>query len=177
MYIFEPRYQEMLQYVLEHDRMMAVGTLMQGWDDESDEAVHPFSTAGLVRASVAQADGTSQLILQGVKRIEVLGWDQREPFPMARIQGVPTVDEFPPASMALADELQELAGRLLPDNEEGRKIRAVLRGLRAPDELADFVAANFLPATEDRLELLGMSSLNARLRFVRKALLSSLKGV
>jgi Lon protease-like protein len=82
LFIFEPRYRVMLEEVLGTDRMLALA--MPKSDTEHDlEAV---AGAGLVRACIRNADGTSNLILQGVSRVCFAGWEQDQPYRIASIQ-------------------------------------------------------------------------------------------
>lgn len=86
LHIFEPRYRTMLEELLGNRRMLAIA--MPRGDDENE--LETVAGAGLVRACVRNGDGTSNLILQGVGRIRFTGWEQKEPFRIARIEEVPT---------------------------------------------------------------------------------------
>ena len=77
LYIFEPRYREMLASVLAGDRIFAVGMVRP---ETGEEDIFPVAGAGLVRACVEQPDGTSQLILQGVGRVRFDSFEQTEPY-------------------------------------------------------------------------------------------------
>ena len=86
LFIFEERYRDMLRYALEHQRMFCVGHARPGIDhDEHPELVYPFTTAGLVRACVTHDDGTSHLMLSGLQRVEITGWEQDGPFRIASV--------------------------------------------------------------------------------------------
>jgi Lon protease-like protein len=82
LYIFEPRYREMLEEALGSARIVAMAMPI---DDEENE-VEMVAGAGLVRACIRNDNGTSNLILQGVSRVRFTGWDQIEPFRVARIE-------------------------------------------------------------------------------------------
>ncbi len=70
LYIFEPRYRQMLQHALQHHRMFCV-TLIKpscpAW--HAPEDFFHLATVGLIRACVGRGDGTSNLILQGLQRV------------------------------------------------------------------------------------------------------------
>ena len=90
LFIFEPRYREMMEWVLENDRMFCMALLRRGREDWSSPAdFHEVAGLGLVRACVGQPDGTSHLILQGVARVEFTEFVQTEPFAIAKIREVP----------------------------------------------------------------------------------------
>src|SRR5919109_2879420 len=70
LYIFEPRYREMLRYSLAQERMFCVALLRPErteWKSEDD--FFDVATIGLIRACVGRGDGTSNLILQGLQRV------------------------------------------------------------------------------------------------------------
>ncbi len=65
-FIFEPRYRQMLAEVLAGSRMFAVAMHKPGARRDVPSAV---AGVGLVRAAVRNKDGTSNLILQGLTRV------------------------------------------------------------------------------------------------------------
>ena len=82
LYIFEPRYREMLDEALGAGRMLAMA--MPRNEEESD--VEMIAGAGLVRACIRNDDGTSNLILQGVCRVRFTGWEQLSPYRIAQVE-------------------------------------------------------------------------------------------
>jgi len=82
LFIFEPRYRAMLDEALGAGRMLAMA--MPRNEEESE--VEMVAGVGLVRACVRNDDGTSNLILQGVSRARFTGWEQTEPYRIARIE-------------------------------------------------------------------------------------------
>ena len=78
--IFEERYQEMLAHALAGNRMFAIA---HATEDESH--CHPIGTLGLLRACVRNEDGTSNLVLQGVSRVE-FEEVRLEPYPHSKIK-------------------------------------------------------------------------------------------
>ena len=82
LYIFEPRYREMLDEALGAGRMLAMA--MPRNEEESE--VEMIAGAGLVRACIRNDDGTSNLILQGVCRVRFTGWEQLSPYRIAQVE-------------------------------------------------------------------------------------------
>jgi len=64
LYIFEERYRDMTQAALTGNRMFAVA---HTYDDTT---IAPIGGLGVIRACVMNADGTSNLVLQGLSRVE-----------------------------------------------------------------------------------------------------------
>src|ERR1700751_5573095 len=87
LYIFEERYREMLSHSLDGDRMFSVALVKRGIEEASGlEDLHPIAGLGLIRACVGNENGTSNLVLQGLVRIRLLGLVQERPFRMARVE-------------------------------------------------------------------------------------------
>lgn len=89
LFIFEPRYKEMLSDVLKNDRIFAIATL----DERTEEATNsetPYSVAGIgvVRACKKNPDGSSHLVLQGLARVEFESIVSYEPYRTARIRQI-----------------------------------------------------------------------------------------
>src|ERR1044072_1805198 len=87
LHIFEPRYQEMLDHALRAHRMVCVAQIKpqrSQWNT-TDDFFH-VAGVGLIRACVGRGDGTSNLILQGLRRVRFSAFEQTSPFPIARIE-------------------------------------------------------------------------------------------
>jgi Lon protease-like protein len=73
LHIFEPRYRAMLRDVLSSNRLFAVARLDGARLDEPGaiEPPHRIASVGVVRACQEAEDGTSNLLLQGICRVEI----------------------------------------------------------------------------------------------------------
>jgi Lon protease-like protein len=168
LYIFEPRYQEMLEHALKEHRMFSVALLKPQrtqWKSTGD--FFPVAGVGLIRACVGRGDGTSNLILQGLQRVRFTAFDQSDPFPIARIE--PLESDATPSveTEALGAKVLELyaklkdSGRQLPE-----KVDQYLAHLGDMEMLADLMAATFINDPLRRQQLLEELSLKQRLRLV-----------
>src|SRR5215510_10290636 len=83
LYIFEPRYRQMLKDTLQSHRMFSVAMQRPGCSRESP---CPVAGLGLIRVSVGHQDGTSHLILQGLTRVELVSTVQYKPYRIAAIR-------------------------------------------------------------------------------------------
>lgn len=168
LYIFEPRYREMLEHALSHHRMFAVATLKPPhaqWTSSDD--FFPIAGVGLIRACVGRGDGTSNLILQGLERVRFTDFEKEEPFPIAVIEKLESDYQSSVETEALAAKVLELYskfkgnGRQLP-----AKIDRYLSDLGDPEMLADLVASTFVTDTSRRQKILEELSVNQRLRLL-----------
>lgn len=174
LYIFEPRYRAMLAEALKTHRILCVGTLREcpeGHCPEGDDNIHEHSTAAVIRACVSHADGTSHLVLQGLRRVRFTGWEQHHPFRVARIEPLISRDSEPEASRQAAACLLKRVMRLMRKNSElGEQLVCRLEALTDPEHLADFVAAHFVPEAHLRQPLLAMTEIRERLDYLEKIL-------
>src|SRR5436190_10405470 len=108
LYIFEPRYRQMLTDSLHSNRMFAVAMQKPG---NSREVPLPVAGLGLVRVSVGHRDGTSHLILQGIARVELEEAVRYKPYRIHRIKTMQT----PPCDSVAADALLAKVRELLEE--------------------------------------------------------------
>ena len=106
LYIFEPRYRQMLADALHSHRMFSVA--MQR-PDRMRETPLPVAGLGLIRVSVGHKDGTSHLILQGLTRVELEEPVRTKPYRVQRIKPLAT----PPCDTVAADALLAKVRELL----------------------------------------------------------------
>ena len=164
----------MLTHSLEGTRMFGVACAIPGIDPEtSSNPVRPVFTAGLIRACVTHRDGTSHLVLQGLQRVEIVGWDQVAPFRIASIIPVKNVSIDTDVEHELADELLVLCRKRIeekscPNVSEG--MGKILEMLSDPVEIADMVGHNFVNDPESRQELLETVQVKDRLAYLIKKL-------
>ncbi len=174
--IFEPRYRAMLEWALEHDRVFCLTQLRPGADD-SDTEKDFFHTAGLglIRASVGQPDGTSQVLLQGLARVQLSELEFEDPFWMARITPLRDRGHTDAENPALMDEVRMLAlaaagmmGEVPPEFAQH------LENLRNPGILADTLANAMVREPGRRQQLIEEGDVGDRLRLLRSFLKADL---
>lgn len=168
LYIFEPRYRQMLDVALSEHRMFCVALLKpqrQHWQS-TDDFFH-VAGVGLIRACVGRGDGTSNLILQGLRRVRFAGFEQSAPFPIAHLEPLESQAASSVETDALGAKVLELYSRL---KENGRqlpdKVDQYLSHLGDTEMLADLMAATFINDPLRRQQVLEELAVNQRLRLV-----------
>lgn len=93
LHIFESRYRAMLRDVLATNRLFAVAHLDAARSGEPGaiEPPHRIASVGIVRACQAADDGTSNLLLQGVCRVEIRAILREVPYRMIAVQPLASV--------------------------------------------------------------------------------------
>lgn len=181
LYIFEPRYRDMLAGVLDNERMFCIGTRLKPGClapvHDSDAEIYRFGTLGMVRACVKAEDGTSNLILEGVCRVEFGEMIHQTPICIAEIRAVPTSASVGEEKVEAArDKLAALIEAIVDqggienspfqDPELMLEIDANL--------LVDLSAQYFVPDPHIRHVLLGMEDTFERLNFMIERLSNQL---
>ena len=146
--IFEPRYRHMLKDALAGNRMFAVSQLDEDrLSPEDAEPPCPFTCVGRIAGHVELPDGTSHLVLEGLRRAKVIKVQRRSPYPRLEIAPLAEEDIADPAACTreiarLFAFSERLVGEL---GDEARPLLDRLRGLaNQPGPLADAAAGHLV---------------------------------
>lgn len=90
LHIFEPRYRQMLRDVLARDRLFAVARLDPAAESGGSEPAHTVATVGIIRACQKADNDTSNLLLQGICRVEIQAVVREEPYRLIAIRPLTT---------------------------------------------------------------------------------------
>jgi Lon protease-like protein len=160
LYIFEQRYRDMLRYALERDRMWVIACPK----DAETEDLHSVAGLGLIRACVQNADGTSHLVMQGIRRIRMRSLQTQGSFRVAQIDPVQSVQgpqdlvEVLNARLLTCVAKLKAAGNQLPAQFEQQ-----LSAIESPEIVADIISAALVADTAFRQALLEQVEVSKRL--------------
>jgi Lon protease-like protein len=167
LHIYEPQYRAMLSWCLERDRLFCLAMRRPGGDESTAENFLPVGGIGLVRACVAEEDGTSNLILQGLARVRFGTLVQAGPFRMAEVREFASDCPNLVEAEALGTKVVEICTKF---HEEGRDLPAELvqklRHVNNPELLADIVTQNFLLEPMQQQRLMEEASVSERMRLL-----------
>ena len=92
LHIFEPRYREMLRDALAGNRLFAIARLdaNRADDSEQSEPLPAVASVGIIRACQKGENDTSNLLLQGICRVEVKKIVREEPYRLITVQPIAT---------------------------------------------------------------------------------------
>lgn len=203
LYIFEPRYRQMLTDALNSHRMFSVAMQKPGRTREIPSLI---AGLGLIRASVGNRDGTSHLILQGIARIELEATVKYKPYRVQRIRVLETTGSDSVAVDALTAKVLELVAERLEqgldlpvhllkqfrqgqpvnedDNDEEdehspvfslKQVIKYLVKMENPDQMADLVSCALLPGPRERQTILESVHLETRLKHLIHFLLEEIR--
>lgn len=191
LFIFEPRYRQMLADALHSHRMFAVA--MQR-PNTARETPLPVAGVGLIRVSVGHKDGTSHLILQGLARVELEEMIQIKPYRIARVRPILTPPCDPLAVQSLLGRVRGLlkewltTGTPFPPTPlgpikasgDGPKIPAdevleYLNAIKCPEQATDLISCAVLKAAANRQAILEAVDLETRLRRLAEFLMEDIR--
>jgi ATP-dependent Lon protease len=152
-----------------NNRVIGVVTLRDpNIEQPGPDDIYPVGSAAAIRMMVKMPDGV-RLIVQGLRRIRVDEIIQTEPYLRARVSPIEDTTEYSPEQTV---EIQAMARNVgssfqkvvqmspnLPD-----ELQAIPMNVTEPNVLADLIAAHVPISTEEKLEILGESSVREQLR-------------
>ena len=164
LHIFESKYRDMLKDVLSGDRMFCIGNLEQsGTELDDNNNISPFTTAGLLRACVLNHDGTANLILEGVKRVEILSIEYNKPYKVGKVQIVETTVNNYERVQSDSDKLKSILKRNYFDysnSDQEMQLNQILQNLKSPEDTINFAAQHFITHQAILQKLLSLASLD-----------------
>ncbi len=192
LFIFEPRYRRMLQDALRTHRMFCVA--MQKPDAEN-EAPARVAGIGLIRASVENPDGTSNMILQGLARVSLGRVMRHKPYRVHAIHPLHAETTDSARVDALSVKVRELVGERfrqgLPAplkflgespgmgiDAEPPSVEQILTSLSEIADasvLADLVSCTLLADPRQRQVMLETVDVETRLRYLISYLLKEIE--
>jgi len=192
LYIFEPRYRQMLSDALAGGRMFSVAMQKLG---STREIPAPIAGLGLIRVSVSHRDGTSHLILQGLARVELLETVRYKPYRIQRIRPL----AVPPCDNAKVEALVNKMKGLLeermrlglpfpfPVMSPGQKsggpppgftpseILTYLDSIADPEQATDLVSCAVLAGAAERQAILETVDVETRLQRLIQFLVAEIR--
>ena len=186
LFIFEPRYRKMLAEALATHRMFSVAMQKPGRVREAPCAV---AGLGLIRASVDNQNGTSNLILQGIARVELGEVLQTKPYRIHAMRPLPvkagsatTLNALTTTVRTLvSDRLEQgihfppqIAKQLAELNDDANfnalnsfsldHILKYLAEIEDPEQIADIVSHTLLTVATERQKILETADVEGRLK-------------
>ena len=175
LHIFEPRYRQMLRDVLSSNRLFAVAGLNEkliGLENQF-EPPHRVASVGIIRACQENTDGTSNLLLQGICRVEFMEIVSDDPYRRVRVRALSSEGEDPSQSeharlrteMARLLRLKQKLGAPMP-----AEITDFLGKVGDPETFVDLAAFSLCDNHVIKQKLLETLNVGARLEMFNRQL-------
>ena len=136
-----------------------------GVDEPSRSDLHDLGTLARVVAVEKQGRGTYAIAVEGVARVRLHSLDQNTPYLQARVEPIgPGATRDDDELQALGLSLREATGKLLELLPVPRDVAERVASIESLSELADVVSTYLDASVEEKVELLGLFDLKARIR-------------
>ncbi|MEY4941631.1 MAG: hypothetical protein RIQ93_3366 [Verrucomicrobiota bacterium] len=179
LHIFEPRYRQMLRDVLATDRLMVVAGLdaQRSHKPGEFEPPHRVASIGIVRACQENENGTSNLLLQGISRVEITSIVEEQPYRRISFRALASCAGAPEAeNEALMGELAKLLkvkSRLAPTVSD--EMTSFLKSVDDPEAFVDIAAFSLCEDVSLKQRLLETLDVNRRLALFGQRLRSEIE--
>jgi ATP-dependent Lon protease len=140
-------------------------------DDPGADDLYSMGTTGRIVKALKAGEEGFHLVLQGIKRFRVLGLTQTTPYLRARVVEVQDINADPLKIEALVMNVKKTAREvvgLMPEIPSGAA--QFVEGIDDPGHLADLIAANMDVSVEEKMEVLNLVEVSARLENVLELL-------
>jgi ATP-dependent Lon protease len=140
-------------------------------DDPGADDLYAMGTTGRIVKALKAGEEGFHLVLQGIKRFRVLGLTQTTPYLRARVVEVQDINADPLKIEALVMNVKKTAREvvgLMPEIPSGAA--QFVEGIDDPGHLADLIAANMDVSVEEKMEVLNLVEVSARLENVLELL-------
>jgi len=162
--ITREEYVRLIDDALTADRLVAAVASREEVETPQPEQIYDIGTAAAIIRMLKLPDGSMQLFVQGVQRIRLVEYVQRQPYLKARVEKVREVIEE-------SVELEGLARNVLTQFKKmvslapylPNEIFIAAMNIGEPNNLADFIASNINISLEEKQELLEALDVKVRL--------------
>ena len=172
LHIFEPRYREMLRDVLASNRLFAVAGLDPRRLDEPGlfEPPQRIASVGIIRACQENDNGTSNLLLQGLCRVEITHIVTDEPYRRIRVRALTSqAGASDHDNQALRLDLARLLALKIKLAATGAtEMASFLKTVDDPEAFVDIAAFSLCENTRLKQKLLETLDVHRRLQLFRE---------
>ena len=182
LHIFEPRYCDMLQDALSHDRLIAMVLLEPGWEHQYQcrPAIARAACIGKIISHSPTDDQRHNILLAGVKRARIVReLESHQPFREAEVE---LLEDLYPSDEGqqrseLAERLQKLFQHFVPEGLAAQESFQELMGKQLPlGVLTDTIAYALQLPLAIKQQLLAEANVDIRCRLLSRCLEQKING-
>ena len=155
------------------DRNRVIGLVVSGKPDNAklDPKKHlaKVGTSALILKMAKTQDNKAQLLVQGLGRFRVKGYQQTEPYLQARVEHLKDIEQDTDETAALISNILKQFARVV-ELSPGLppEIIQMANSLKEPGTLADMIASTINTSAEEKQKILEILDTNERLREVTR---------
>jgi ATP-dependent Lon protease len=168
---------DLINEVLSGDRTIAM-VAMRNPDVETPgpDDLYSVGVLGVVARMIRVPDGTLRVLVQGGQRVRIEGWEQTEPYLMARIAEARDVVNETPELVALMRNVQQTFSSIVEEVPYlPEELQVMVANVDDPSVLSHLIAGALRLKTEEKQELLEEVDVAKRLRRLSEILARELE--
>ncbi len=145
-------------------------------EDASAQDLHHIGVAARIMKLMRMPDGSTTVVLQGIRRIKVNRFVSEAPFILAEVEALQDVMEDDEEMKAIVSAMKDFAVKIIklaPNIPSEAEV--VVNNIESADFLTHFIASNLNISPQEKQKMLEISSLKERAQLVLKFLSSELK--
>jgi ATP-dependent Lon protease len=155
---------KVVEHALAGDRMLAM--VAQKHPDEEEpkpDGLYEYGTAGRILKMLKYPDASVRILVQGLRRIELVEFVQTEPFYTARVRQLADIEEpspdLEPMQAHMVNQFAKFVSMIpyLPD-----ELQVVAMNIKDPGKVTDLIASNLNVSVEEKQELLATLDVHKR---------------
>jgi hypothetical protein len=162
-HIFEPRYREMIQSVLEGDRLLALAVLKPGYEDEyyGSPEIYPIGCLAKVQSWESLENGTYNIVVEGLYRVGFGETVKDNPYRVMELHPLPESDGEDSFTEPRENILLRL-NYLAENSSETMDFSPILTGDDSFISMINMVCRVLPMSNEERYALLALDSVEER---------------
>lgn len=106
LYLFESRYLQLYEDIVDTDRLFGVVLIERGRDSGGEDTRFGYGCVAHMVGSATHENGTVSIVTVGTNRLRVIEWEQPRPYPSAVVE-VLDDDELTAGGLGLLEEASE----------------------------------------------------------------------
>ncbi len=159
---------KLIDEAMERDRIIGVVAQKRSeTEDPKEEELHRFGVAALILRMIREVDGSQRVIVQGISRIRIKEYTQKDPYYKAKIEAIDEgviqgveIDAIMMNLKGLFQKAVELAPYLTTE------LGTMVNNIKSPAILSDLIASNLNINASEKQRILEMVDVKERLNQV-----------
>jgi ATP-dependent Lon protease len=156
---------KLIDDAMDSDRIIGVLTQKKSEvEDPKESDLYPVGVAALILRMIRELDGSQRVIVQGISRVKIKEYSQREPYYKARVETIEEKAEQGVETEALMMNLKNLFQRaveLAPYLTA--ELGTMVSNIKSASILADLIASNLNVSTQEKQGILEIFDVRERL--------------
>lgn len=156
---------ELIDVVVSGDRLIGLVLQTSPVDDPEPKDLHGYGCLARIQKMVKQPNQHVRILIEGLKRIRILGYEKTNPYLLARVEYLHEPKIISEEAKTLARTAKKLFQEVLKHSPTmGDQIKSTILNTEDPEKLSDLIGANLNLELEEHQQLLSTHIVAERLK-------------